>query len=360
MAVLPSYQEIKNHYRLSPAQHHFIENARQSVKNILNGQDPRHLLIVGPCSIHDMNSAQEYALQLKDLAEKVKDHFFILMRVFFEKPRTASGWKGFLYDPHLDGSHDIRTGIRQSRQFLLELSRLGLPAATEFLDPITAGYYDDLISWGSIGARTSSSQPHRQLASGLSMAVGMKNGIAGNISAAINGVISASQPHTYMGLNTQGQPSIISTPGNTNAHIVLRGGDSGPNYDPFSVAEALRRLQQAHLMPNLLIDCSHQNSGKRHDRQPFVFQSILDQILNGNTSIKGMLIESHLNSGNQSLKGGLSGGLAYGVSITDSCLDWSSTEHLILQGAALINQNQTLENDDNNTFSRFSCAVAHS
>lgn len=349
MQLLPSYKDLKTQFASNDSQRDFIKINRQTIRNILNGIDPRFLLIVGPCSIHDVKSAKEYALRLKSLSKRVSNHFFILMRVFCEKPRTITGWKGFLYDPHLDGSNAIKSGIESTRQLLLELAELDIPAATEFLDPLTAYYYEDLISWGSIGARTSSSQPHRQLASGLDIPIGIKNGVAGNVSAAINGVTCSSYSHTYMGLNEEGQPAVIHTKGNPDAHVVLRGGESGPNYDSFSVGDALRRLQQAKLPQRLIIDCSHQNSGKRADKQPAVFQSALDQIIQGNMSLRGMMLESHLYAGHQSLMDGLEN-LAYGVSITDACMDWGATEQLILQGASYLIQNQPILDEEHLSF----------
>lgn len=331
MELLPSYKELKSRIPTTPQQDHFIEESRQTVRRILNGTDPRLLLIVGPCSIHDPASAKEFALQLKALADSVSSQFFILMRVYCEKPRTATGWKGFLYDPLLNGSNRLLLGIEHTRQLLIDLAELHVPAATEFLDPLTAFYYDDLITWGSIGARTASSQTHRQLASNLQMPIGFKNGVAGNISAAINGVLAASQQHTHMALHENGWPAAIQTPGNPDAHIVLRGGESKPNYDPSSVAEALSRLALSKLPKRLLIDCSHHNSNKKHERQLAVFQSVVHQIIEGNTHIRGLMLESHLHAGNQPLLNDPHQ-LSYGVSITDACLDWDSTSRAILWG----------------------------
>jgi len=333
MEFLPSYKELKTTLPLLPDQHRFIEESRQTVRSILNGTDSRLLLIVGPCSIHDPLSAKEFAKRLCQLAQHVSSHFFIIMRAYCEKPRTSAGWKGFLYDPFLNGSHAILTGIEWTRQLLLELTSLQIPVATEFLDPLTAFYYDDLVTWGSIGARTASSQIHRNLASNLSMPIGFKNGIAGNVSAAVNGVMVANHPHTFMSICENGKPTIFRTKGNQDAHIVLRGGESGPNYDPSSVSEALARLEHAQLPPCLLIDCAHHNSGKKHDKQLAVFQSVIHQILEGNTNIRGLMLESHLHAGNQTLLSSNPSQLHYGVSITDPCLDWKSTAHLIQWGA---------------------------
>ncbi|WP_068468292.1 3-deoxy-7-phosphoheptulonate synthase [Candidatus Protochlamydia phocaeensis] len=336
MERLPSYKELKNRLPLTLQQKTFVTQSRQTIRDILNRKDPRLLLIVGPCSIHDTRSAKDFARQLKELAANVASQFFLVMRVYFEKPRTSAGWKGFLYDPLLDGSNRMQQGIELSRQLLLELADLEVPTATEFLDPLTAFYYNDLIAWGSIGARTSSSQTHRQFASGLDMPIGFKNGIAGNISAAVHGVIAASHSHSYMGLNEEGFPVVIHTPGNSDAHIVLRGGEHRPNYDPASISEAASRLSHAQLPVRLIVDCSHQNSGKKYDRQPGVFQSVLHQIAEGNPAIRGLMLESHLYAGSQLLPSHPSQ-LSYGVSITDSCLDWNSTQHLIRWGAHHLN-----------------------
>lgn len=332
MERLPSYSELKCHLPVSPSQSAFIEQSRHTIGKILSGADQRLLLIVGPCSIHDPASAKEFAVHLKELASSVSSQFFLAMRVYCEKPRTIAGWKGFLYDPFLDGSNQIQAGIEKTRELLLDLAEIGVPAATEFLDPITAFYYDDLISWGSIGARTSASQTHRQLASALSMPIGIKNGIAGNVSAAIDGVIAASHPHTYLGVNESGAKSVIRTKGNPGTHIVLRGGETGPNYDPQSVSDAISKLEQANLVPHLLIDCSHHNSNKQYFHQTVVFQSILQQIIEGNTNIRGLMLESHLFAGNQPLSLDPKE-LKHGVSVTDPCLDWQSTSQLLKWGA---------------------------
>lgn len=332
MDSLPSYKEIKTQFPLLHEHRLFIEESRQTARAILKGTDARLLLIVGPCSIHDRLSAKEFASCISNLSQAVESHFFLVMRVFCEKPRTGTGWKGFLYDPLLDGTHDLRLGIEWTRQLLIELANMKVPAATEFLDPLTAYYYEDLITWGSIGARTSSSQTHRQLASGLPMPIGFKNGVAGNVSAAIHGALAASLPHTYMRMCENGKPAVSRTLGNLDSHIVLRGGESGPNHDPSSVAKALSTLEQMKLFPRLLVDCSHHNSGKKHERQPGVFQSVIHQIAEGNQNIRGLMLESHLQAGHQLLTSGTEK-LKYGVSITDPCLDWHSTARLISWGA---------------------------
>lgn len=340
MEYLPSYDECKSRQPLSFKQRHFIEKSRETVRAILNRKDPRLLLIVGPCSIHDKISTREYAALLREFAHSVSSQFFLVMRTYFEKSRSTSGWKGLFYDPLLDGSHAMPLGIEWSRELLLDLASMEVPAATEFLDPITAYYYDDLITWGSIGARTSSSQPHRQLASDLGMPIGFKNGIAGNTSAAINGALVAAHPHYFIGLCPNGKPIRKKTPGNQDGHVVLRGGESGPNYDPGSIAHLINRLEHAQLPPRLLVDCSHQNSGKKFDKQPDVFQSVLHQIAEGNTAIRGLMLESHLQCGKQTIPHDLSQ-LKHGVSITDSCLDWRSTARLIEWGAESLQQQCT-------------------
>ena len=340
MDHLPSYHYFKNALSASPDHLSFVSKNRKTIRAILNGTDTRLLLIMGPCSIHDSALAKDYALKFKELEEKVSSNFFLVMRTYFEKPRTSSGWKGFLYDPHLDGSHQIHQGIEQSRRLLLDLAEMGIPTATEFLDPLTAFYYDDLISWGSIGARTSSSQPHRQLASALNMPVGFKNGVAGNISAAVNGVKVASNPQTFIGLNETGQTIIARSRGNLDCHIILRGGDLQPNYDPISVGKALSYLEKDDLGQRLLIDCSHQNSGKQHEKQVEVCHSVLQQVANGNSAIKGLMLESHLQAGNQDTRD--LNALQYGVSITDACLDWTTTERLVLYAADYLQSHTAL------------------
>lgn len=324
-----TYKESKALFPLHSKHKLFIEEARSTIREILNGNDSRILLIVGPCSIHDQKSAKEFAILLKELQRKVRSQFFIVMRVYCEKPRTTSGWKGFLYDPLLDGSYEIKLGIQWTRQLLLDLSDFEIPIATEFLDPMTAFYYDDLVTWGSIGARSSSSQIHRQLASDLAMPIGFKNGVAGDISAAINGALAASYSHKYIRIDEDGEATITTTAGNPDSHVVLRGGESGPNYDKFSVSNTLLQLEKLNLPARLLVDCSHHNSFKQHTQQIQVFQSVIDQIKQGNHQIKGLMLESHLNEGNQELTSRKTT-LKYGVSITDSCLDWYSTSELIL------------------------------
>lgn len=273
--------------------------------------------------------AKEYAAKLRELAPRVSDSFLILMRVYFEKPRTTTGWKGLLYDPHLDGSHAINEGLHLTRKLLLDIAKLGIPTAAELLDPISCYYFSDLISWACIGARTSESQIHRQMASALPMPVAFKNSTTGNIEVAVNGVLTAGVPHAFFGINELGQTAWVSSEGNPHCHIVLRGGENKPNYDPESIAKALSFLEQHHLPSRIIVDCSHDNSNHKHEEQPAVFKSIMHQILEGERSIRGLILESHLVAGNQPLPKDLNH-MKYAVSLTDPCLDWKTTESLIL------------------------------
>ncbi len=332
---LPTYNELKNNLPATFQHTNFVQKSRQTIKNILNFEDDRLLVIVGPCSIHDRVSAKEFANKLKNLASQISDHCFLVMRTYCEKPRTVTGWKGFLYDPFLDGSTQIAAGIEQTRQLLLDLAFLEVPTAAEFLDPLTANYYEDLISWGSIGARTSSSQIHRQLASSLKMPMGIKNGIAGNISCAIDGIVAVAHPHTFIGINHVGEKSIIRSEGNPDAHIVLRGGESGPNYDANTVNELLTQLNHFKLPARIIIDCSHHNSNKQPLRQIPIFNSVLQQIIKGNRGIRGLMLESHLHADNQSINLSINS-LKYGVSVTDPCLDWDKTKELLLNTANIL------------------------
>jgi 3-deoxy-7-phosphoheptulonate synthase len=334
---LPSPSELWKELPLQEHQKNFIASSRRQIEQILDASDPRLLLIVGPCSIHDIQSAKDYALKLRELSKQVSDNFFVLMRVYFEKPRTTVGWKGLLYDPHLNGSHDISHGLRTARQLLLELAELEIPAASEVLDPISCYYFSDLISWACIGARTSESQIHRQLASALPMPTAFKNSTTGNIEVAVHGVVTASSPHTFLGINAEGKASVIKSEGNPYGHVVLRGGDNKPNYDPDSISKSLDLLKQHRLPPRLIIDCSHDNSMRRHEQQPHVFQSVIHQFLEGEKSLRGLILESHLSAGNQPLTDNLAA-LKYAVSITDPCLDWDSTEQLILWAHGLLSQ----------------------
>lgn len=307
-----------------------ISDARGIISDIIHRRDHRMLVVCGPCSIHDIDAAKDYALRLKELHESCKDTLFIVMRVYFEKPRTTTGWKGLINDPHIDGTFDIETGLRKARELLIWLAELELPVATEALDPISPQYLAELFSWSAIGARTSESQTHREMASGLSMPVGFKNGTDGSLDIAINALKSAASGHSFMGINKQGQVSIISTSGNPDGHIILRGGKQ-PNYDSVCVSECEIELENARLTAGLVVDCSHANSSKDYRRQPLVAKNVVNQILEGNQSIIGIMLESHLQSGNQSSEGKTPDELEYGVSITDGCIDWATTETLITQ-----------------------------
>ena len=303
---------------------------RQACQNILDGTDKRLLVVVGPCSIHDPDAAMDYATRLKNVAEKVKDTMFIVMRVYFEKPRTTVGWKGLINDPHMDDSFDIEAGLKLARKILIQINELGLPAGTEALDPISPQYLGDLVSWSAIGARTTESQTHREMASALSSPVGFKNGTDGSLAVAINALHSVSKSHSFLGINSDGQVAVTQTKGNRYGHIVLRGGDRGPNYDSVSISLVEKELSGAGLPANIIVDCSHANSNKDHNLQPLVFHDCVHQILEGNKSIVGMMIESNIGPGNQKLTPDRSN-LAYGVSITDACIDWETTEKLLTE-----------------------------
>lgn len=317
-----------------------VASTRDRIRNILNGNDRRLLVVVGPCSIHDVHAAFEYGEKLAFLRNTLADQLEIVMRVYFEKPRTSVGWKGLINDPHLDGSYDINSGLRQARQLLIDLAHLGLPAATELLDPIIPQYIADVIAWTAIGARTTESQTHREMASGLSMPVGFKNGTDGSLHTAVNAMLSASQPHRFLGINLEGLASIVTTTGNPDGHIVLRGGKHGPNFDAAHVELAAAELNRQHLSPRLMIDCSHGNSGGDYTQQPAALQEVAAQMENGSRHIMGVMIESHLVAGKQPFPQDKSQ-LVYGQSITDACVDFSTTIEM-LQGLAVAMQRQPL------------------
>jgi 3-deoxy-7-phosphoheptulonate synthase len=296
---------------------------RDEVKSILDREDDRLVVVVGPCSVHDPEAATEYAQRLSARAAELRDELCVAMRVYFEKPRTTTGWKGLINDPHLDGSRDVNVGLHTARRLLLEVTDLGLAIGCEFLDPITPQYISDVVSWGAIGARTTESQIHRQLASGLSMPVGFKNGTAGSIKLAVDAVRAAAAPHAFAGVDVSGTPAILHTEGNPDCHVILRGGKGAPNYDEDSVAETLSQLRHAGLSERVVIDASHDNSGKDHQRQPGVVSEIADQVTAGNGAIVGVMMESFLVAGRQDLES--DGDLIYGQSITDACMDWDTT-----------------------------------
>lgn len=311
--------------------------SRERVTRILQQKDRRLLVVVGPCSIHDVDGALEYATRLSALRQELSEQLEIVMRVYFEKPRTTIGWKGLINDPHLDGSYDIETGLKNARKLLLDITALGLPAATEFLDPIIPQYIDDLVSWVAIGARTTESQTHREMASGLSMPVGFKNGTDGGLQIALDALISARTPHSFLGIDQDGITSIIRTTGNPVGHIVLRGGRSRPNYDPASLREAEEKLLASGLPPSLMVDCSHANSGKQAARQEQVWNSIIEQRVAGNRALVGAMVESYLKEGNQPFPQKPCE-LTYGLSITDACLGWEVTERMLRSGSEKLAQ----------------------
>ena len=318
--------EVKKLHAASPETLNSILEARNTARRILRGEDPRLMVVVGPCSIHDTESAMDYARRLKALSDELSDRLFIVMRVYFEKPRTTVGWKGLINDPHLDDSGDVEYGIKLARKLLLDIAEIGLPSGTEFLDPIIPQYIADLISWAAIGARTTESQTHREMSSGLSMPVGFKNGTDGSIQTACDAMRSACSPHNFLGIDQDGMTSIIRTSGNPDSHIVLRGGRDGTNYGPEHTAVAAERLKQAGMTSSLMIDCSHANSGKDPKRQPDVLKSVIEQRAAGRQDIVAVMIESHIHLGSQPA---VKEGLRYGVSITDACLDWDSTASIL-------------------------------
>ncbi len=319
---LPSPDQIKNEWPNRSSNE--IARWRETASQILNRSDRRLAAIVGPCSIHDSRSALEYASRLKQLSSELEDSFFPIMRVFIEKPRTRLGWKGILYDPHLDGSNDLVAGLRQSRELILRIAEIGVPCAIELLEPNAAAYFDDLIVWGIVGARTAASQPHRQMASSLSFPVGFKNECNGEIDTAVSAIIASQMPHSYIGINREGKAAALQSRGNDSTHLVLRGSDKESNFDTSSIQKAVETLKREGLSPRVMIDCSHGNSGKDPSKQPVALESVITQAKT-NEAIVGFMLESHLNGGNQPLKKEL----IYGVSITDSCLGWNETEALL-------------------------------
>lgn len=305
-----------------------VTTGRETVRAILDRKDPRLIVVIGPCSIHDTEAAIDYAKRLKALADEVSESLYIVMRVYFEKPRTTVGWKGLINDPYLDDSFKIQDGLHVGRRLMLEISELGLPLATEALDPISPQYLQDLVSWSAIGARTTESQTHREMASGLSTPIGFKNGTDGSLTVAINALQSVSSSHRFLGINKEGKVSIVHTAGNQYSHVVLRGGGGKPNYDAVSVALCEKELEANGVSKNIMIDCSHSNSNKDHELQPLVFDNVVNQILEGNTSIIGVMIESNIGAGNQKISKNKSD-MAYGVSVTDACIDWETTERML-------------------------------
>ncbi|MFZ3144141.1 3-deoxy-7-phosphoheptulonate synthase [Psychrobacter glacincola] len=316
--------ELKTELPLSNEAYKTVLNGRRTIQNILDGKDKRLFVVVGPCSIHDIKAAHEYADRLAILAKEIEDSVFVVMRVYFEKPRTTVGWKGMINDPDMNDSFDIEKGLRTARKLLLDLNEKGLPCATEALDPNTPQYMQDLISWSAIGARTTESQTHREMSSGLSCPVGFKNGTDGGMTVAVNAMQAVKAGHSFLGLSADGKVSIIKSKGNPYAHVVLRGGNGKPNYDETAVAQVEDALAKGKTSSKIMIDSSHANSGKDPYLQPMVIQNVAEQISNGNKSIIGMMVESHLKGGRQELTADLDA-LEYGMSITDGCLDWDST-----------------------------------
>jgi 3-deoxy-7-phosphoheptulonate synthase len=333
--ILPPPAQVKADYPLSPALEGFILRSRRTLQNIIDARDPRLFVVVGPCSIHDVAAAMDYARRLKALADAVSDTLFLVMRVYFEKPRTTVGWKGLINDPDMDDSFHIEKGIGVSRSLLLDLAKLGLPTATEALDPIMPQYLGDLIAWYAVGARTTESQTHREMASGLSAPVGFKNGTDGSLTVAINALKSARQPHHFLGINEDGRTAVMQTRGNAYGHVVLRGGAGRPNYDSVSVALCEQELRRAGLPERIVVDCSHGNSNKDPSLQPLVARDCIEQVVNGNRSIIGLMLESNLEAGNQEIPADRSK-LRYGVSVTDGCIDWATTEKSLRELAVLL------------------------
>ncbi|AGA87529.1 3-deoxy-7-phosphoheptulonate synthase [Stutzerimonas stutzeri] len=326
---LPSPAVLRQRLPLSDALAARIDNDRNAIRTVLDGRDPRLLVVVGPCSLHDPVAALEYAERLAALAPEVSDQLLLVMRAYVEKPRTTVGWKGLVYDPHLDGSGNMAEGLHLSRRLILDILETGLPIATELLQPLAAGYFDDLLGWAAIGARTSESQIHRELVSGLDLPVGFKNGTDGSLGIACDAMRSAEHPHQHFGIDDLGHPALLQTRGNPDTHLVLRGGHGAPNYDAASVAVARRALEKQGIAPRIMVDCSHANSGKNPLRQPEVLESVIAQRLAGDASLRGVMLESHLFDGCQPL----SAALRYGVSITDGCLGWTATEQMLRDAA---------------------------
>ena len=326
--LMPSPEQIHARLPLSDSAAATVAQGRATLQRILDRHDPRLFVVVGPCSIHDPVAGLDYARRLKALADEVADSLVLVMRVYFEKPRTSTGWKGFINDPRMDDSFHIEEGMQKAREFLLAVNEIGLPAGTEALDPISPQYLGDLIAWTAIGARTSESQTHREMSSGLSTPVGFKNATDGDLEVAINAILSASSPHSFLGISAQGNAAIVRTRGNAYGHVVLRGGGGRPNYDSVSISLAEQSLAKAGLPRNLVVDCSHANSYKKPELQPLVLADCVHQIAQGNRSIVGMMIESFIEAGNQPIPADLSQ-LKYGCSVTDACVNWATTETML-------------------------------
>lgn len=333
--TMPTPADIQARLPLSAKAAKTVTQGRNLLRKIIDRKDHRLFVVVGPCSIHDPVAGLDYARRLKKLADEVGDTLQIIMRVYFEKPRTTVGWKGYINDPFMDDSFQVNVGMEKARQFLLDVNELGLPAGTEALDPYGPQYYGDLIAWTAIGARTTESQTHREMSSGLSTPVGFKNATSGDLTVATNAILSASNPHSFLGLNSEGRVAIVRTKGNAYGHVVLRGGDGKPNYDTVSVAVAEQAMAKAKLPANIVVDCSHANSSKKPELQPLVMADVVSQIRNGNKSLLGVMIESNIEAGNQPIPADLSQ-LKYGCSVTDGCVDWDTTEKMIRDAAVML------------------------
>ncbi|HSY25951.1 MAG TPA: 3-deoxy-7-phosphoheptulonate synthase [Burkholderiaceae bacterium] len=333
--AMPSPEDLHFRLPLSEAAGNAVTQGREALRNILDRKDPRLFVVVGPCSIHDPVAGLDYARRLRKLQDEVSDTLLLVMRVYFEKPRTTTGWKGYINDPDMDDSFHVDQGMYKARKFLLDVCELGLATGTEALDPISPQFLGDLVAWTAIGARTTESQTHREMSSGLSTPVGFKNGTDGDIGIAINAILSASHPHSFLGLNGLGRVSIVRTRGNRHGHVVLRGGDGRPNYDTVSIAMAEQALAKAGLAANIVVDCSHANSYKKPALQPLVMTDVVNQIRLGNRSLVGVMIESNIVAGRQDIPADLSQ-LKYGCSVTDGCVDWETTETMIRDAAKLL------------------------
>jgi 3-deoxy-7-phosphoheptulonate synthase len=334
---MPSPDEVKAKLPLTEAAANTVVKGRRTLEAILDGKDQRLFVVVGPCSIHDPVAGLDYARRLAKLAGEVSDVMSVVMRVYFEKPRTALGWKGFINDPFMDDSFRIDVGMEKARRFLLDVNEAGLSCGTEALDPIAPQYYGDLIAWTAIGARTSESQTHREMSSGLSTPVGFKNGTDGDLDAAVNAIVSASRPHAFLGINGQGRSAVVRTRGNRYGHLVLRGGGGRPNFDTVSISLAEQALEKAKMPRNIVVDCSHANSWKKPEMQPLVMRDVVHQIREGNRSVVGLMIESFIEAGNQSIPADLSK-LKYGCSVTDACISWDTTVEMLKSSAEVLRE----------------------
>ncbi len=335
--VMPSPDEVKAKIPLTEAGANTVVKGRRTLEAILDGKDQRLFVVVGPCSIHDPVAGLDYARRLAKLSEELSDVFYVVMRVYFEKPRTSVGWKGFINDPFMDDSFRIDVGMEKARRFLLDVNELGVPAGTEALDPIAPQYYGDLVAWTAIGARTSESQTHREMSSGLSTPVGFKNGTDGEVDAAVNAILSASHPHSFLGVNGQGRSAVVRTRGNRYGHLVLRGGGGRPNFDTVSISLAEQALEKAKLARNIVVDCSHANSWKKPELQPLVMRDVVHQIREGNRSVVGLMIESFIEAGSQPIPADPSK-LRYGCSVTDACVSWETTAEMLRSSAPILRE----------------------